>query len=146
MSILVSKAQQLANLSEIQSAKLASIGVGLIMTNLSPDPETTLAALEAAEATFDGYSRKTAQATTLVMDDAGLCKLVTPNIIYTLTADAVTSNTIYGYFLVTSGSAPSLLSWELLPAPQPMALDGDTLSFVAKYELPAPTGQCVITD
>src|SRR5687768_6739744 len=112
MAILVSKLQRMDNLAALRTDKLSSLLVGLIKTDLPADPETSLSDLLTEEADYDDYLAKVAQATTLIVDDAGTVKLVSPNLVFTCGGDQVTANTIYGFFVTDGASAPQLLMWE----------------------------------
>lgn len=146
MALLVSEAQTIDNLTTIRTDKLASVTIRLFKDDLPADPETDISTLLTSECDYDDYTPLTAQSTTLIVDDAGVVKLVSPNCIFTCSADQSTSNTVYGFFVTDGASVPTLYGFEKFDSPQPMALVGDTTSFVVHYELLPPQGTVTMTE
>lgn len=138
------KAERKAILTAMKAGSFQAMEVHLLNAPVSEDDTTVLADCTAAEATFDGYAEKTAQAFgTIVENDAGHFEMMMGNQLFVCTGDAVSEN-IYGFYITTAATA-DLLGVHLFDEPIPIAAADQALGFVPKIELDSITGSAVLT-
>lgn len=110
--------------------------VGLLTTNLSPTPQTTLGDCTAGEASYSGYHRQNA-----IFDPDVV--FADPNDVYGVQAGSLafsptttmTPQTITGYFIV-GGDSVNLVGVEMFDSPVPLVDPSTVLTLIPRFGMP----------
>lgn len=107
--------------------------VALFKSDITPGATTTLAALEAAEADFQGYARIAATNWTAAATVGGKATTAADQVTFTKGAGG-TGNSIYGWFIVDQLGA-LISAGRATSPPVDMSTDGAVYKVTPQYEL-----------
>lgn len=143
MELQFSLAERKAMLAALQTDTWNTLTILLLKADISPDENTDLAAVLAAEADFTGYARKTAVALSAPVNTVdGGAECISPEETF-IASGSATANTVYGFAVVTAGAA-ALKAVCNFDSPIPVAAAGDKVSFNWTLKV-APGGENYVT-
>jgi len=130
--VTVYDAENIGSATDTIAATLAGVKLHLGQSNLVPDRNSTLAALHAGEATFDGYAAQSVTWSTPSRADDGAIEVVGTVPEFRPTG-AVTPNSIYYWYLTDTAATALYLAAGFDSPPLPMGSTLDAIVITLRW-------------